>query len=59
MVLGSATALAALLNWHWVMDSDRAGFIASAIGDLGWRIMLGTLGVIMLLVGVDLTWQVF
>jgi hypothetical protein len=59
MALGVTVALAALFNWSFVMDSDRAGFIASAIGDLGWRIMLGVLGVIMLLVGVDLTWRVF
>lgn len=59
MVVGGAVALAALFKWSFVMESDRAGFIASAIGDLGWRIVLGVLGVIMLLVGVDLTWRVF
>lgn len=41
------------------MDGDRAGFLASVFGDLGWRIMLGVLGGIMVLVGVDLTWHVF
>lgn len=40
------------------MDTDRAGFLASAFVDLGWRIMVCALGVILVLVGVDLTWQV-
>jgi hypothetical protein len=59
MVLGGAAFLSAVFNWSFVMDSDRAGFLASAFGDLGWRLMLGLLGVIMVLVGVDLTWHVF
>ncbi len=59
MVLGVAATLSAVFNWSFVMDSDRAGFLASAFGDLGWRIMLGVLGVILVLVGIDYTWHVF
>lgn len=59
MVLGGAILLTAVFNWSFVMDSDRAGFLASALGDLGWRVMLGVLGVILALIGVDLTWHVF
>ena len=59
MVLGGVAFLSAVLNWSFVMDCDRAGFLASAFGDLGWRLLLGALGAIMVLVGVDLTWHVF
>ncbi len=59
MVVGGAVLLAAVLNWKVIMDSDRAGFIASALGDLGWRITLGVLGAILLGIGIDLTWHVF
>jgi hypothetical protein len=59
IVLGGAVTLSAVFNWSFVMDTDRAGFLASAFGDLGWRIMLGVLGVILVLVGIDFTWHVF
>ncbi len=59
MALGVVVTLSAVFNWSFVMDSDRAGFLASVFGDLGWRIMLGVLGVILLLVGIDFTWHVF
>ncbi len=59
MVVGGAVLGAALFNLNIVMDSDRAGFLASALGDLGWRLTVGVLGTILLLVGIDLTWQVF